>query len=72
MKERLEEKEVPVSQQWLAFEGKWMENDSRTMTDYGITAGKTLHMVVHVRVRGNPRPTCNPRLICLKGSPYYP
>jgi ubiquitin-like protein Nedd8 len=49
MKEKLEEKEgITVSQQRLVFEGKSMEND-KTMADFGITAGKTLHMVLSLR-----------------------
>lgn len=54
VKEKLEEKEgyLPPSAR-LMFEGKWMEND-RTMTDYGITAGKTLRVVV--RVNGGDTP----------------
>ena len=53
MKEKLEEKAsfnsgITVSLQRLMFEGKSMEND-RTMTDYGITAGRTLHMQYNIK-----------------------
>ena len=49
IKEKLEEKEgIKVSQQRLVFEGRSMEND-KTMADFGITAGKCLHMVLSLR-----------------------
>lgn len=49
LKQKLNEKEgIPVDQQRLIFGGKQMESD-RTLTDYGVTNGATMHLVLRLR-----------------------
>jgi len=49
IKERVEEKEgIPPQQQRLIFGGKAM-SDEKTVADYNIAAGNTLHLVLALR-----------------------
>jgi ubiquitin C len=49
LKQKLNEKEgIPVDQQRLIFSGKQVE-DQRTLADYGVTAGATMHLVLRLR-----------------------
>jgi ubiquitin len=49
IKKRVEEKEgIPPSQQRLIFAGRAMA-DARTVQDYGLKAGNTLHLVLSLR-----------------------
>ncbi|OQR76565.1 NEDD8-like [Tropilaelaps mercedesae] len=49
IKERVEEKEgIPPAQQRLIFSGKQM-NDDKTASDYKVTGGSVLHLVLALR-----------------------
>ena len=49
IKERVEEKEgIPPPQQRLIFSGKQM-NDEKTASDYKVTGGSVLHLVLALR-----------------------
>lgn len=42
------EKQIPVAQQRLVFQGKQLD-DANTIDDYGITAQSTIHLVLSVK-----------------------
>lgn len=49
LKQRINEKEgIPVDQQRLIFGGKQIESE-RTLSDYGVTNGATMHLVLRLR-----------------------
>lgn len=49
LKQKINEKEgIPTDQQRLIFSGKQME-DERTLSDYGVTNGATMHLVLRLR-----------------------
>ncbi len=49
LKQRINEKEgIPVDQQRLIFGGKQI-SEERTMSDYGVTNGATMHLVLRLR-----------------------
>jgi len=49
IKERVEEKEgIPPAQQRLIFSGKQM-NDDKTASEYKVTGGSVLHLVLALR-----------------------
>lgn len=49
LKQRINEKEgIPVDQQRLIYSGKQI-SEERTMSDYGVTNGATMHLVLRLR-----------------------
>lgn len=49
LKQRISEKEgIPVDQQRLIYSGKQVDSE-RTLEDYGVEAGATMHLVLRLR-----------------------